>query len=471
MRRAFAAAIFCVAIAAPALAAITRVSGPTNLLGEPKLFVKFDAAFDTANRVYLMVWGTQATGPVNGLFLNESGAAIGGVFPISSGAQQSGWARVIYSADQHKFLVSYVKILGPNQHQKLARFVTYAGGTGSLGDEISIDAWTGGAGNETGLAYSSASQRFFVTWWRQEGVFPASFVATLDASGTIINSKLLTNLSDGQSDPEIACDPVNRKCFVTGWSWGVFNGGKTAVWGRFIDDTTGEPQGADSFYLPAAGYLEEPTITYNAAGGRFQVAYAGSGQLYGNIIDGATGQVGGSYPLMVSSAATLAGDGGGYGFPTLTYNSASQTMMIGARPWSGYPVAQEVNSSGSPIQGAIDFLPDDGGAGTDHPWDFKTQYVIPVANAASNQFLLLDNHYFETFRVSRYATEAGTTTPPAPVTVNAAITSPTPGSTLTGATQTFQWSAGTNAVAYWVNAGATQGGTRSTRATWATPRR
>ncbi len=411
----------CLAVAAPALGAITRVSGPTDLLGEPRILVKFDAAFDTANRVYLIVWGTQNTGPVNGLFLNEAGVAVGGVFPISAGAQQSGWARVIYSPEQGKFLVSYVKILGPNQHQKLARFVTYASGTGSLSNEIPIDSWTGGAGNETGLAYSAASQRFFVTWWRQEGSFPASFVATLDASGTVLNAKLLTNLSDGQSDPEIACDPVNRRCFVAGWSWGVFNGGKTALWGRFIDDATGEPQGTDSFYIPAAGYLEEPTITYNSAGGRFQIAYSSSGQIYGNIIDGASGQVSGSYPLVVSSSATASGDGGGYGFPTLTYNSASQTMMIGARPWSGYPVAQEVDSSGSAIQGAIDFVPDAGGDGTNHPWDFKTQYVIPVANTASSQFLLLDNHYFEMFRVSRYTTGAGATPPPPAPTCTASL--------------------------------------------------
>ena len=236
------------------------------------MFVKFDSAFDTTNRVYLVVWGTQATGPVNGIFLNEAGTPVGAVFAISDGAQQSGWARVIYSATEGKFLVSYVKILAVNYHQKIARFVTYSGGTGSLGPEIPLDTWSGGAGNETGIAYSAPSRRFFVTWWRQQGAFPASYVATLDASGTILNSQLLTNLSDGQSDPEIACDPVNRRCFVSGWSWGVFNGGKTAIWGRFIDDTLGNPQGADSFYLPATGYLEEPTVTFSTAGSRFVVA-------------------------------------------------------------------------------------------------------------------------------------------------------------------------------------------------------
>src|SRR3954469_2413991 len=99
------AAVFFLATSVQA--SITRVSGPTNLLDEPSVFVKFDAAFDTVNRVYLAVWGTQFAGPTKGLFLNEAGAPIGGPFAISDhsdGALQAGWARVAYSAPEGRFL-------------------------------------------------------------------------------------------------------------------------------------------------------------------------------------------------------------------------------------------------------------------------------------------------------------------------------------------------------------------------------
>ena len=39
--------------AATANASITRVSNPVGIAYEPKVFVKFDAAYDSANRVYL----------------------------------------------------------------------------------------------------------------------------------------------------------------------------------------------------------------------------------------------------------------------------------------------------------------------------------------------------------------------------------------------------------------------------------
>jgi hypothetical protein len=408
-----ALAVLGIAIAGQAHAAITRVAGPTDLFYESRAFVRFDAAFDSTNRVYFVVWGTQLAGPVNGLFLSEAGVALGAPFAVSDGAQQSGWARIIYSAQQGKFLVSYTKILGTNQHQKFARFLAYAGGAAAtLGPEIPLDSWVGNAGTETGLAYSVPAGRFFVTWWHYNGSFPASYVATLDPSGGVLGAYMLTNPSDGQSDPEIACDPSTRRCLVVGWSWGAFSGGKTAIWGRFIDDATGAPQGADSFYLPAGGYLEDPTITFSSAGNRYLVAYASSGQLFGNSVDAPTGTFSGAYGFLVSSAATVALDGGGYGMPTLAYNSATQTTLLSSTPWMGYPAAQEISTAGVPIAGALDFVPDAGGP---NDYDLRNKYTIPVANAASSQFLLLDNHYFKVMRVSRYSTGgAGAPPPPAP---------------------------------------------------------
>ena len=116
----------CSIAAAPAAASITRISGPAGIFGESRLFVKFDVAFDSVNNVYLVVWGTQQHGPVNGMFLDRNGTPISAVFPVSEGPQQSGWARVVYSPEQGRFLVAYTKIVTSTVHQRTARFVQWA---------------------------------------------------------------------------------------------------------------------------------------------------------------------------------------------------------------------------------------------------------------------------------------------------------------------------------------------------------
>ncbi len=422
------AAVFFLATSVQA--SITRVSGPTNLVDEPKVFVKFDAAFDSVNRVYLAVWGTQFAGPAKGLFLNEAGTPISGVFAISDhsdGSPQAGWARVIYSAQEGKFLVSYVKILAANTHAKAARFVTYSNGGPLLSPEITIATGLLDPGTESGIAYSPLARRFLVTWWAYQSPTgkPVSFVTALDPSGTILSPALgglicigavapqncrgagtaITNPNDGQSDPEIACDPGTRHCLVIGWSWGTFYGGNRpppAVWGRYIDDATGAPLGPDSFYLPAYGYVDSPTVSFGA--GRFLIAYTGNGQVIGHTASGGgvdVSTVSAWYGLRVTSPATAALDGGGYRYPSLSFNSATNTTLLAVAGYQGYPTAQEIDASGRPIAGALDFIPDPG-----PNFDARTQYTIPVADPVASGFLYLDNHVFLTMRASRYGARA-----------------------------------------------------------------
>jgi hypothetical protein len=421
--------------AGSAQGSITRITGPANLIDEPKVFVKFDAAFDRVNRVYLAVWGTQFAGPTEGLFLNEAGTPIGGAFAISDhsdGSLQAGWARVIYSAEEGKFLVSYTKILAPNVHGKAARFVAYSGGGPSLSPEIRIASGYGHPGTESGLAYSAQSRTFLVTWWTYYGptVKPVTFVTAINAAGSILSPAIpglngwgtpITNPNDGQADPEIACDPSTRHCLVIGFSWGTFYGGNApppAIWGRYIDDATGAPLGPDSFYLPIFGYIDSPTISFGA--GKFLVAYTGNGQVLGNSASGAAvdvTSVSPYYGLRVSSAATAAQDGGGYRYPSLSFNSATNTTLLAAAGYQGYPAAQEIDANGAPIAGALDFIPDPGAN-----YDSRTQYTIPVANPVTPGFLYLDNHFFLTMRVSRYSGTAGSATPPPPPANPVAVT-------------------------------------------------
>src|SRR5262249_14124660 len=133
----------------------------------------------------------------------------------------------------------------------------------SLGPEIPIDAWSGNAGTATGIAYSPASGKFLVTWSHYfVGLpgfnLPNSFVATIDGAGTLSAAQIVSDSTDGQSDPEIACDPASRRCLVVGTAWGINNGGKSSFWGRFIDDTTGAPLGITATYIVTWGGLTDP---------------------------------------------------------------------------------------------------------------------------------------------------------------------------------------------------------------------
>jgi hypothetical protein len=417
------AAVFL--LAGSVQASITRVSGPTNLVDEPRVFVKFDAAFDSVNRIYLAVWGTQFAGPTNGLFLNEAGAPIGPVFAISDhsdGALQAGWARVVYSPQEQKFLVSYVKIFPGSVHAKAARFVTYSGGAPSLSNEIRIATWGGHPGTEAGIAYSAPARKFFVTWWVYYGAKPVTFVTAIDPSGAIQSPAIpgvsgfgtpISNPNDGQSDPEIACDPATRHCLVIGWSWGTFYGGNSpppAVWGRYIDDATGAPLGPDSFYLPAFGYVDSPTVSFGA--GKYLVAYTGNGQVIGHTASGSAvdaSTVSPYYGLRVSSGATAAQDGGGYRYPALSFNSATNTTLLAVAGYQGYPTAQEIDANGQPIAGSLDFIPDPG-----PNYDNRTQFTVSVADPVAAGFLYLDNHIFLTMRASRYSSSGLVTSPPPP---------------------------------------------------------
>ena len=421
-RLAFLASAAVMLMSAAAQASITRISNPVDIVYEPKVFVKFDAAFDSINRVYLAVWGTQFAGPVNGIFLNEAGGPISAPFAISDhsdGSPQAGWARVIYSAQEQRFLVSYTKILAANVHGKAARIVAYSAAGPLMSGEIRIAWGYGHPGTESGIAYSVPSRTYLVTWWTYyagpSGAKPVTFVTAINPGGAILSPQIpgmnawgtpITNPYDGQADPEIACDPGTRHCLVVGFSWGTFYGGNSpppAVWGRYIDDTTGAPLGADSFYLPTLGYIDSPTVSFGA--GRFLVAYTGNGQVLGNSAAGAAVDVSSFtsyYGLRVSSPATASLDGGGYRYPSLSFNSATNTTLLAVAGYQGYPAAQEIGADGLPIAGALDFLPDPG-----PNFDTRTQYTIPVANTVTPGFLYLDNHYFLSMRTSRYSSTGG----------------------------------------------------------------
>src|SRR5688572_17570705 len=295
---------------------------------------------------------------------------------ISGPSLQSGWARVVYSAETGKFLVSYTKLIEfkPDVHQKAARFVTYSSGAPALGTEIILDTWGPNAGSESGVAFANVGGgRFYVSWWRYSGQSPVSFVATLNTAGDVVGSYAVSNPADGQSDPEIACDAARNRCMLVGLAWGAFASGPS-TWGRYIDATTGIPQGPDSFYIATWNtLLEDQSIVFSQS--RFVLAYIRASTIVGHTVDRDSLAVGAPYVIRGTSAATGATDGGGYGGSSLIYNPGTQTTVAASLAWSGLPSVQELDVNGNPIDGSLDFVPNAGGAGAANYWDFRSKFA------------------------------------------------------------------------------------------------
>lgn len=436
-----------------AAAALTRIAGPTPILSESRLLVKFDTAFDTLNQVYLAVWGTQHAGPTNGQFLNTAGAPIGAPFAISDGPSHAGWARAIYSPEERKFLVSYTKILGPASHQRVARFVTYQSATSRvLSPEIVIDTWTGGAGTATGMAYSRG--KFLVTWWNFNLNPPQTYVAVLDAAGNISAKEHISLAGDGQTDSEIDCDPGHGRCLVIGHSWGVFSPtGDPGTWGQFINDQTGARIGEQ--FIVYGRVQKEDSVVFSSAGSRFLVVFSRlQNEVWGMTVDANTQAVGAPYRLR--RPLEDPDDGGGYGLPRLVYNPRSQTTLLAMVPWIARTAAMELDATGAQIPGTFQMTPVAG------HWTQGTKEIAPAADAVNSRFLIADNQAFLTMRSTAFQAGQSDAPPPPPpcsysISATAANVTPNAQSGTLGITTAAGCAWAATSSASWLTVGATSG--------------
>jgi hypothetical protein len=397
----FAAVLFA---SISAHAAVTRVAGPATLYAESRGLVKFDAAYDSQNHVYLVVWGTQLAGPVNGMLVSEAGAPLTGLFALSAGLQQSGWARVIYSAEEGKFLVSFVRIMGPQHHQKVARFVTVSGSTPSVGPEMILDDWTGDAGTATGIAYSAPSGKFLVTWshyaFTSSGQFvPNSFVAAITGAGVISPTQTISDPNDGESDPEIACDPATRRCLVIGVAWGMGSGGKSSFWARYIDDSTGAPIAAAGYPFVWGGLMDPPAVVYSAVSSRFLMGVGAGGTIRGIFGDGAAATYTAPFMMMQDLSGT---QGVGYGFLSLRYHPRTQMTLASMTTWVGLGAVQVLDGNGARVANGFDLIPDTPDIPS-KPWDTANQFTVVAPTTTSSGFMVFEDHYFKAIRGTVYS--------------------------------------------------------------------
>jgi hypothetical protein len=385
--------IAAVALAAQTVeAGLARLNGPNHVYDEYMTINRFDAAFDTASQLYLLVWGTSAAGPAKGQLLNAAGMPQGSPFAISDGSLHAGWARAIYSPEEGKFLLSYTKILGPGRHQRVARFLAYQSGSLNFGPEMIIDTWSGGSGEASGMAYSRG--RFLVTWWNWDaGAFPQTFVTILNSAGSpIVTKKQITLSGDGETDPEIACDQTRGRCLVIGHAWGVFNGGSPATWATVIADDTGETL-KPLFYAHSGPIEKEQTVAYSPAGNKFIIAFSNfQHTILGLTLDGSDLSLGAPYTIRQPTDDASAV---GFGRPRLAYNSTTQTTLVAIKPWIGRTGAMELTSTGGLMPETWQMTP----LATTN-FAAGTQEIAQAADPVNSRFLVADQQAYLRIRAT-----------------------------------------------------------------------
>ena len=153
-----------------------------------------------------------------------------------------------------------------------------------------------------------AQNAFLATWWKWAGV-PQSYVRRVNIDGTVGPIHQLTDGSDGQSDPEIACDTSARVWrLVSRWDTA-----HTGVPGRHVVPADRCRDGAPVAplrYLDVNNRQESQTITFSAAANRYTTAWV---RTYNRVIGQAVDTAGNPLGLYAIKNGT-GGNGCDFGY-------------------------------------------------------------------------------------------------------------------------------------------------------------
>ncbi len=323
----------CLSTFFPRVAAAQISAGANNNVIPGVVVVGNDIAYDPVNNVYLSVG---AYGPVYGVFVSSAGTPVRASFGIGSANSASfgHYPRAVYSGDLNGgnggFLVTW--------HQDgYLRSVVVAYPTGVISAERLVsDGSQGGthAGNTTGIAYSSTSRKFLVTW--ATGVFGVQgrFV---DSSGAPTGSVTQYVDAGGANEPQVAWNSATDEF---GLVYGAWN--SVAAWVGFkrIPASGATPPAGTAFGF--AGATFSPSIAVNTTSHHYIVGWSLGGGAKGTEID--------QNGFKIADERLL---GSRLGTPTsfeLAYNPVSSTFLaISEDPKSIEIAGVELQSDGSPI--------------------------------------------------------------------------------------------------------------------------
>lgn len=418
-------------IASPATAAIGILHSPPAFYtgGAFGMVARMDVAFDQTNKVYLAAWCTFAT-LCRGQFLDVHGNAIGSGFPIGDTA---GFVRVAWGNDG-TFAVTYTPTNSLRRYVRFLRF-TSSGQPQYVTDPIllaTLGNITETESDRSTMVYVPSAGHFLFSWWEwYHGGLPQSYVAAYRSDGTqTVARTLITDGSDGQSNPDLACDFASGRCLATGFAWGEAFGGTGATWGQFVDATSGQRIGP-LMLLSAGQRAEDQQVDYSA--GTFVVAWVNART---SILARRVSQ------SMVVGPAAHTVLGCCYGQMSMRYNAGTGSFLLAAKDSADQAAAWmiELDSQGHPASALVS-ASDQRSTGFMHPT------VAP--NPASKQFGVVHTQSFLNGYI-RIVQADGTPVSPAPAPLSVTLSSNQQGPLPEGTTITWtaQAAGGTGSTEY-----------------------
>ncbi len=331
--------------AMPASAQISTGAN-NNVISLNVILLGNDIAYDPVNNIYLSV---AAYGSVYGVFVSSSGTAASAPFSIGSASSASygHYPRAIYSRDLNGgnggFLVTW------HQADGYLHSVVISSPSGAISTERLVsDGSQGGTrgGGSTGLAYSSTSHRFLVTWTTGAFGVQGRF---LDSSGMPTGGVIQYVDAPGAQEPAVAWNSATDEF---GLAYAGYN--SVAAWLGFkrIPASGASPSAPTTFGF--AGATFSPSVAVNTATHHYVVGWSLGGGANGTEFDQNGTQVAGVRFL----ASRL-------GTPTsfdIAFNPVSGTFLAVSEDPNSIEVAGiELNSDGSAISIAVGLS---SGAGT-----------------------------------------------------------------------------------------------------------
>jgi hypothetical protein len=268
-----------------------------------------DVAYEPSADVYLAVTG--AGGSIKGRWVSSAGAALGAPFDIGVSAAYK-QTPAVQCGGAGICLVVWHETSG-NLTIPTARLLTYSGGfiTGQFAIGPVGSSWE----MTPGIAYSSASQEFLVTW---QGDYPGSnnvWLARINLAGQLLASFPLTTGAAYERYPSVGYNPASGE-FVIAYEGMSGNVSYTAAQ-RFANGAAiGGPLILDT---AAAEYISN--VEYNAQRQSMLVTWVrGTNIIYGREI-AANGAV-------TSGLLTLSSGYGSYDALDAAYNPVSHSFLF-----------------------------------------------------------------------------------------------------------------------------------------------
>lgn len=336
--RVLTAVVLCATCVTIAEADVTRLGATVTAIAAPARGTA--VGYDSVNQVYLIV--AASAGVLRGQFVDRNGAKTGAAFVIQANpALYAHFPHVAFSPDADAgaggFMVAWHQSDVPTGTSIHARVVSYTKG-GAIGNDNQVSVEGSYWERYPGIAYSSASREFLITYPRLARGIRA---VRVDLTGAALGAPF-TIAVNGQNEEwsSVAYNPTNDRYLVVYEGFTTFG----TVYARAVQAGTDALLGAGPaiLYQGGADYIND--VVYNPSTNQFLAVWSAlvSKAMLGRTINADLSLPGNVIPI---STLWQAYDGLG-----LAYNNVTQTSFMVSHDATGYEDGGvEIKADGTPV--------------------------------------------------------------------------------------------------------------------------